>query len=134
NNNPWTSAAELNVQNSSGVNIPHSGWSLKYVDSQDPSYPATNAFDANTASFWHTLTGSSPTPQPHEIQISLGSVQTLSGFSYLPRQDACSNGWVKQYEFYVSSDGVNWGTPVASGSFDYTGLTATCPGASVPTA
>lgn len=27
------------------------------------------------------------------------------------------NGQIGQYEFYVSADGTNWGTPVATGTF-----------------
>ncbi|MFZ3210870.1 MAG: choice-of-anchor D domain-containing protein, partial [Terriglobales bacterium] len=60
---------------------------------------------------------------------------TLSAFQYLPRQDGSACGWIHQYEFYVSSDGVYWNTPVAAGNFDYTGYAAQCPGpgAGVPT-
>jgi hypothetical protein len=62
---------------------------------------------------------------PHEIVIDLGTSYSLTAFQYLPRQDGCANGWIKQYEFYVS-------TPVASGNFDYASLSTTCPGAGVP--
>ena len=36
----------------------------------------------------------------------------------MPAQDGAINGRIDQYEFYVSSDGSNWGGPVAHGSFD----------------
>ena len=42
---------------------------------------------------------------------------SVSGFTYLPRQDGGNHGWVGQYEFYVSADGTNWGTAVATGTF-----------------
>jgi lysophospholipase L1-like esterase len=128
NGKPWTSAAEINAlgssQGSSGTPPPglvsHANWSLKYVDSQetvDSDGRAVNAFDGNTTTFWHTqYTGANP-PPPHEIQINLGSTYSISGFRYLPRQDGGQNGWVGQYEFYVSADGVNWGTPTATGTF-----------------
>jgi len=51
---------------------------------------------------------------------------------YLARQDGCANGWISQYALYVSTDGVNWGNPVASGSFNYGNLGTGCPGAGVP--
>ena len=65
---------------------------------------------------WHTQ-WTVFAPLPHEIQINLGAVYNVSGFLYLPRQDGQSIGTIGQYEFYVSSDGVNWGTAVATGTF-----------------
>ena len=99
------------------VVLSQSGWTLKYVDSQEiacGSYGAVLSFDGNPTTLWHTAwCPTSPGP-PHEIQINLGSSYTLAGFQYLPRQDSSDNGKIKQYEFYVSSDGTNW-TLVASG-------------------
>jgi hypothetical protein len=130
-----TATAVLSVQAAgSGTVIPQSGWSLLYVDSQETScgnYGAVNSFDGNRATFWHTQWCPSAPGLPHEIQINLGATYNISGFQYLPRQDGCSNGWISQYEFYVSADGVNWGTPVASGTFNYGTATTGCSGASV---
>jgi len=99
--------------------IARAGWTLKYVDSQETyDSPATAAFDGDPATFWHTQWRSGATAtMPHEIQINLGAVQDVCGFLYLPRQDGYSVGGVKDYEFYVSTDGVNWGEPVANGTF-----------------
>ena len=133
-----TQTATLNVQVSSGTTpIPQSGWSLLEVDSQETScgsYGAVNSFDGNPATFWHTKYCPSTAPLPHQIEINLGASYTIKGFTYLPRQDGCSHGWVSQYQFYVSSDGVNWGTAVASGTFNYGSATIACPGGSVPPA
>jgi len=123
----------------SGTLISQTGWSLLYADSQETTCyngAATNAFDGNPATAWSTEFCSSVPPGPHEIQINLGASHTLTAFRYLAQQDGSSCGWIQQYEFYVSSDGLTWGTPVASGSFDYTGLTQACfgPGASLPPA
>ena len=41
----------------------------------------------------------------------------MTGFRYRPRQDGSPNGNIGQYQFYVSADRSNWGTPVAAGSF-----------------
>ncbi|MEO5715680.1 MAG: Ig-like domain-containing protein [Luteolibacter sp.] len=106
-------------QVSTGVTlIPQNGWTLKYVDSEESAgYPGTYAFDGKTTTFWHTKwkTGTLP-PPPHEIQINLGSSKTINGFRYLPRQDGPTVGNISQYEFYVSADGTNWGSPVATGT------------------
>ncbi len=71
---------------------------------------------------------------PHEIQINLGASYSLTGLQYLPRQDKCANGWIKDYEINVSTDGVNWGTAVASGTFNYGNLSTSCGAAGVPSA
>jgi len=134
-----TATATLTVQPSIIV-IPQTGWSLQFVDSQetDPAAgendAAVNAFDGNPNTIWHPQWFTASPPPPHEIQINLGATYNLTGFLYLPRQDGCSYGWINQYEFYVSQDGVHWGTPVASGIFDYGSAVTGCPGASVPPA
>jgi len=105
--------------------VSQSGWTLKYADSQETAGEngtARNAFDGNPATFWMTQWspwGSTAAPLPHEIQIDLGSAYILSSLRYLPRQDQWLNGNIKTAEFYVSMDGVNWGTPVAQPNFTY---------------
>ncbi len=119
-----------------GTVISPTGWSVVYVDSQETAREngaGVNAIDGNPASKWVTQWSPSSAPLPHEIQINLGASYNLTAFQYLARQDGCANGWIKQYEFYVSTDGVHWGTPVASGNFDYSNLSTSCPGtAGVP--
>jgi len=100
--------------------IPHTGWTLRYVDSQElvgENGAATNAFDGNPNTIWHTQYRSASPRPPHEIQIDLGQIYSIEGFRYLPRQDGGTNGRIGQYEFYVSVDGANWGSPVATGTF-----------------
>ena len=126
-----SASAKLTVQ----ALVPRAAWTLLFVDSQETvgeNAPATNAFDGNPNTFWHTQWKLANPPPPHEIQINLGAAYTLNGFAYLPRQDGCSNGTVKQFEFYVSADGVNWGTPVASGTFNYGSAILNCNGGAIP--
>ncbi|WP_229070672.1 discoidin domain-containing protein [Actinoplanes sp. DH11] len=98
-------------------------WSLKYADSQETTGEngaAVNAFDGNTATIWHTGYSGGNAPMPHEIQINMGTSQSVSGLRYLPRQDSgagAANGRIGQYEIYVSADGVTWGAAVATGTF-----------------
>lgn len=115
NRGPWTTVAELGVLDSTGQPLAKGAWRLLYTDSENPDGPATNAFDNNPATHWHTMWWSSRPPHPHEIQIDLGARYTLSGFTYLPRQDG-SNGRIGNYRFYVSSDGSDW-VQVATGTF-----------------
>jgi lysophospholipase L1-like esterase len=102
--------------------IPQTDWTLLFVDSQETvgvNGAGTNSFDGDPATRWVTqwFNIDPDPPPPHEIQIDLGAVHSIGGFRYLPRQDGVSNGRIGQYEFYISSDGVNWGSPVASGTF-----------------
>jgi hypothetical protein len=101
--------------------IAQTNWKLLKVDSQETSGEdgkGTNAFDDSASTLWHTqYTGSTP-KHPHEIQIDLGAVYDLTTLRYLPRQDKDENGMVADYEFYVSLDSTQWGTAVASGTFN----------------
>ena len=126
NGRPWTTVAELNVLGTpvqpADSPISRASWTVHMVDSQDTqggNYAAANAFDGNPATMWHTQWFSASPPPPHEIQINLGATYQVTGFRYLPRQDGNpnGNGNIAQYEFYVSSDGTNWGTPVTTGTF-----------------
>lgn len=97
--------------------LPRAGWSLASVDSEETDgYAATQAFDGDPATFWHTRWTGSATPPPHEIRIDLGATRSVKGFRYLPRQDGYAVGSVRQYEFLTSTDGVTWSL-AASGSF-----------------
>ena len=105
-----------------GAAISQAGWALVFADSQETvgeNGAAINAFDGNPSTIWHTQWFGGVAPVPHEIQINLGSMRDVSGFRYLPRQNS-TNGRVSNYEFYASVDGVDWGTPLAAGTFPNT--------------
>lgn len=101
--------------------IPVSGWKLVHVDSQElvaENGAATNAFDGNAATIWHSRWSPAPgDPLPHEIQIDLGARHQLDGVGYLPRQDGNANGRIGAYEIYVSDSPTAWGSAVATGTF-----------------
>ena len=100
--------------------VPITNWKLKFVDSEErvgSDGRGVNSFDGATGTIWLTQWFNGSPPPPHEIQIDLGSSATLNGFVYVPRQDGLSLGWIGRYEFYVSTDGVTWGSPVATGTF-----------------
>ncbi|GAA0670491.1 phospholipase C, phosphocholine-specific [Kitasatospora atroaurantiaca] len=93
---------------------------LKYADSQEltgENGAAANAVDGKTGTIWHTRWSNGTDPLPHEIQLDLGAVATVAGLTCLPRQDGTVNGRIGRYEVYLSGDGTNWGTPVATGAF-----------------
>lgn len=101
------------------IQIPQTGWTVEYVDSEetvDETAPATYAIDGNTSTYWHS-DWNPQDPLPHEIQIDMGREHKIDSFSYMPRQDSEDNGRIANYEFYVSNDTANWGTAVATGTF-----------------
>jgi hypothetical protein len=94
-----------------------SDWRVLHADSEETDEgPAVNAIDGDSDTYWHTNYSTTQERYPHELDIDTGSIRTIGGFSYLPRQDGV-NGRVAKYEFYVSLDGKEWGKPVASGVF-----------------
>jgi lysophospholipase L1-like esterase len=100
--------------------IAPSAWRVVYVDSEETAAEdgrGRNAIDGDPNTIWHTEYSLAQPEPPHEIQIDLGSAYQLSGFRYLPRQDASVNGTIRDYLFYVSRDGREWGGPVASGGW-----------------
>ncbi len=119
NDKAYTAIAELNVLVDSAA-ISQDNWTVHYVDSEETGSEyniAEYAIDGNNNTIWHTeWSGAAPRP-PHEIQIDLGASYDINGFAYLPRQSSQENGRIADYEFFVSSDGTNWGTAVASGTF-----------------
>ena len=114
NGNPWTSVAELNLIDGAGQTIARGGWTAS-ADAAEAQTPASAAIDGNPATFWHTpWVTANPTP-PHWLQIDLGAVQNVTGLRILPRQDGWVNGSIARFRVWTSTDGTNWGVPVAQG-------------------
>lgn len=97
------------------------GLKVVHVDSEETegeNGKGANAVDGDPSTFWHTQWQDANPEPPHEIEIQLPQSASIKGFTYLPRQDDIENGTIKDYEFYVSTDGTNFGEPVAKGSFE----------------
>jgi hypothetical protein len=86
------------------------------VDSEAVGNEGSNAIDGNPSTIWHTEWEGNAPKYPHQITIELQEQIEIKGLTYLPRQDM-SNGWIAEYEVYVSTDGKNWGEPIAGGKF-----------------
>lgn len=116
NGKPWGSIAEFNLIGADNANLPRSGWTA-IADSFDKNDRPANAIDGSPASFWHSQwDGAEPVP-PHRFIVDLGQLTVVRGFRYLPRQDTGTNGMIAKYRFYTSSDGIDWGRPLAEGDF-----------------
>jgi arylsulfatase A-like enzyme len=90
---------------------------------------AANAIDGDPKTHWHTrFTGKVAKP-PHELVIDLGAESVIRGFVYLARQDASSNGAIKDVEFAISDSPVEFGKPVVHATLtkDKTPQSVPCP-------
>jgi len=118
----WSSVAELGVLTTDSKPLSSSGWSIS-ADSEETSTeaaPATNAIDGKSATYWHThwtWAANADAPLPHYLIVDFGAAHVVTGFTYVPREDSKTNGRIKDWAFYVSSNGTTWGSPVATGSF-----------------
>ena len=101
-----------------GTLVSPAGWTTTFVDSEDPAHPAAHAIDGNPNTFWSTQ---STAPLPHELRVNLGSIRSINGLRYLPRQDGSTVGVVSKYALYVRADGTDWGAPVATGTLQTNG-------------
>ena len=90
------------------------------TNSEEPGYEAENVLDGDTRTIWHIAWRHQPVEFPHELRIECKVMRRVHGFTALPRQDGNRNGWIRDYAFYASVDGKNWGEPVTEGSFDAT--------------
>lgn len=75
------------------------------------------AIDEDASTIWATSSMTEEFPPPQELIVDIGELRSISGFTYLPRQDDNPSGIVDRYEFYVSEDGNTWGAPAAAGEF-----------------
>jgi hypothetical protein len=95
------------------------------ADSAEPGYEAENAVDGDPDSIWHTAWTSRKPGFPHELVIEFRQPASLRGVTLLPRQDNNRNGWIKDFAFYVSDDGLGWGEPAARGTLAGAGVLET---------
>lgn len=82
----------------------------KVVGSKDPA--VDYLFDGNDSTSWHQ----SQKAMPIALEVDMGSVHTLRGFTYLPDQGRWASGIIFDYLLSVSEDGKNW-QEVSKGEF-----------------
>ncbi len=94
-------------------------WKLIEVDSEEPADGAGRlAFDEDPATFWHSKFRGGEASLPHHLTVDLGEVVSITGFTYLPRQDRWDGGIVVRARFEVSLDGKDWNRVVQDARFD----------------
>lgn len=126
----------FNLRNGGKVNAWQKESNFKYEESFDKieTIPVTVSFassvesgegdaehliDGNPNTYWHTMYSVTVANYPHWFELDGGAVKTMTGFTYLPRQDSW-NGLVKDYRVEVSQDGKTWTQIGSDGTFPKT--------------
>ncbi|MBB3114499.1 O-glycosyl hydrolase [Paenibacillus phyllosphaerae] len=106
----WWSIADLSLYNSQSGLLPRNGWTAT-ASSTNGSDTASQALDGSSSTRW--ANGTAQTADQW-FQVDMGSAHTFNKISL----DAGPNSGdqLRQYSVYASNDGVNWGTPIASGT------------------
>lgn len=100
----YASIAELELLGEEGKPVSRQHWKVVYADSEetnDANNIASNVFDLQESTFWHTDYSTLNPGHPHHIVIDLGENKIISGFSYLPRPESGKPGMIKDYKIYV---------------------------------
>jgi len=94
-------------------NYDRTAWQIIDFSSQEANGEGPNngraifVLDNSSITFWHTQwQGASPGP-PHYLTIDMGTVKTLHGLSFLPRQ-ADGGGKPNEVNVQVSTDNITW--------------------------
>ena len=78
------------------------GWTASATSSKTGN-GAFNALDGTGATWWQSNSG-----LPQTVTIDMKSSQSVTGFTYLPRQDGSNAGNVAQHRIETSLDGNTW--------------------------
>ncbi|GAB6008750.1 beta-galactosidase [Dysgonomonas reticulitermitis] len=102
----YTSIAELEVLGSDGKPVSRQQWKIIYADSEEKDVAnnvASNVYDLQESTFWHTSYSGVSTKHPHQIVVDMGQNVKVTGFSYLPRAEADRPGMIKDYRVYLNA-------------------------------
>lgn len=100
----YASMAEIEILGEDGKPISRQHWKIVYADSEETEVAnniASNIFDLQESTFWHTNYSTTKAKYPHHIVIDLGEDKVVSGFSYLPRPEPGKPGMIKDYKIYL---------------------------------
>ena len=106
------------------VDIPRTSWSVHSFDTEEANGEGPNngravhSIDGNINTFWHSRWQNYTPTFPHFIAIDLGQQYPVNGLRITSRNDS-GNNKPKDYEVYLSNDGVNWDPIQSKGDFVY---------------
>jgi alpha-L-fucosidase len=88
-------------------------WTIRSFSAEQGGHEAAKAMDGDPTTYWHSTWGQNAPNHPHFVDIDLGEMLELKGFSYLPRTDGLG-GICKSFRFEVSENGGQWQIAVQS--------------------
>ncbi|NDV59507.1 beta-galactosidase [Bacteroides sp. 519] len=100
----FAAIAELELLGENGERLSRQHWKVVYADSEEAEEAnniASNVFDLQESTIWHTSYSINKDPFPHQLVIDLGEDKVVTGFEYLPRMEANKPGMIKDYQVYV---------------------------------
>jgi galactose oxidase len=106
--------------------LPRTGWTATASDEETGSSNGTaaNVLDGNLTTTWQSRLGDTSAPLPHTITLDMHATQRIAALRYTPPASS-ANGRVGGFEIHVSTDGTEWGTAIASGTWADDGLEKT---------
>ena len=107
----YAAIAELELLGIDGKPVSRQHWKVLYADSEETDAAnnvATNVFDKQESTYWHTNYSSLKPKFPHQIVIDLEEEKVITGFSYLPRAEAGKPGMIKDYKVYLQLNPFNF--------------------------
>ncbi|WP_442795955.1 beta-galactosidase [Pelobium manganitolerans] len=102
----FSAIAELEIVGEDGKFLARNKWKIVYADSEEVNKAnniASNVFDLQESTYWHTNYSSTKAKHPHQLVIDLGEEKNISGFAYLPRPEANQTGMIKDYKVYLKT-------------------------------
>jgi beta-glucosidase len=111
----WWSIAEFNAYTNGSVItgptlLPRTGWVASASVSSTTDVPS-RMLDGNTATRWSTGT---PMVNGQTVTVDMGTAQSVRRITM--DSAASTNDYAHGYQVNLSTDGVNWGSPVATGA------------------
>lgn len=100
----FASIAELEILGGDGKPLSRQHWKVIYADSEEldvANNTASNVFDLQESTIWHTNYSTTKASFPHQIVIDLGEEKLVTGFWYLPRAEEGKPGMIKDYKVYL---------------------------------
>jgi alpha-L-fucosidase len=83
-------------------------WKVLECDNEMKEYPASNAIDGNSNSYWFTDWKNKELKHPHFLVIDLGSEIKFSALQIVPQFGVWRSGNIGECSFSISTDKINW--------------------------
>lgn len=90
--------------------IPRERITLLGAHNPSGDFGATAALDGDVETFWRVQN----VAFPHGMRLDFGEVETLSGLTYLPRQDGSLDGTIDELQIFTSANGIDFDGPIST--------------------